>query len=123
MGGPVMILRVYYMLFQSPEGWKLALWFSVVLNVNLAIINLLPIPVLDGGHITLALVEAIRRRPVNVHFLEVIQTSCAVAIIGFMLYIMFFDVQDIPFVQNLLGAKPDAMRFELKDATPAQSQR
>jgi len=117
MGGPVMMMRIYYMFFQSREGWRLALWFSVVLNVNLALLNLLPIPVLDGGHITLAIVEAIRRRPVNVRFLEVIQTGCAVAIIGFMLYIAFFDVQD------LFGPKPDTMRFEPKDATPAQSQR
>jgi len=117
MGGPFMMFRVYYMFFQSREGWRLALWFSVVLNVNLAMLNLLPIPVLDGGHITLALVEAIRRRPVNVRFLEVVQTGCAVAIIGFMLYIAFFDVQD------WFGSKPDRMRFEPQDATPAQSQR
>src|SRR4030095_15377232 len=58
MGGPVMMMRVYYIMFESPEGWRMALWFSVVLNVNLALINLLPIPVLDGGHITLAFVEA-----------------------------------------------------------------
>jgi len=116
MGGPVMMMRVYYMFFQSREGWRLALWFSVVLNVNLALLNLLPIPVLDGGHITLALVEAIRRRPVNVRFLEVVQTSCAVAIIGFMLYIAFFDVQD------LFGPKADRMRFEQKDTAPAQAQ-
>jgi regulator of sigma E protease len=117
MGGPVMMMRVYYMFFQSREGWRLALWFSVVLNVNLALLNLLPIPVLDGGHITLAVVEAIRRRPVNVRFLEVVQTSCAVVIIGFMLYIAFFDVQD------LFGPKQDSMHFEHKDASPAESQR
>ena len=108
MGGPVMMMRVYYMFFQSREGWRLALWFSVVLNVNLALLNLLPIPVLDGGHITLAIVEAIRRRPVNVRFLEVVQTSCAVVIIGFMLYIAFFDVQD------LFSPKGDQMRFAPK---------
>jgi regulator of sigma E protease len=102
MGGPVMMMRVYYMFFQSREGWRLALWFSVVLNVNLALLNLLPIPVLDGGHITLAIVEAIRRRPVNVRFLEIVQTSFAVVIIGFMFYIAFFDVQD------LFGPRPDA---------------
>jgi regulator of sigma E protease len=117
MGGPVMMMRVYYMFFQSREGWRLALWFSVVLNVNLALLNLLPIPVLDGGHITLAIVEAIRRRPVNVRFLEIVQTSFAVVIIGFMFYIAFFDVQD------LFGSKPDRMRFESNNATPAQSQR
>ncbi len=109
MGGPVMMMRVYYMFFESREGWRLALWFSVVLNVNLALINLLPIPVLDGGHITLALVEAVRRRPVSVRFLEVVQTGCAVLIIGFMLYIAFFDVQD------LFGTKQDKLRFEPRD--------
>ena len=123
MGGPIMMMRLYYMFFQSREGWRLALWFSVVLNVNLALLNLLPIPVLDGGHITLALVEAIRRRPVNVRFLEVVQTGCAVMIIGFMLYIAFFDVQDLPLIQRLFGSKPDQLRFEQKAATPAQSQK
>jgi len=116
MGGPVMMLRVYYMLFQSREGWRLALWFSGVLNINLALINLLPIPVLDGGHITLAIIEAIRRRPVNVRFLEIVQTSFAVVIIGFMFYIAFFDVQD------LFGSKPSQMRFESKDTPPSQPQ-
>ena len=84
------------------RGWQLALWFSVILNVNLAILNLLPIPVLDGGHIVLALIESVRRKPVNMRVLEVIQTSCAVLIIGYMLYITFFDVQDLPFVRKKL---------------------
>jgi len=73
----------------------MALWFSVVLNVNLALLNLIPMPVLDGGHIALAIVEASRRRPVNARVLEIVQTACAVVIIGFMIYIAFFDVQDL----------------------------
>ena len=102
LSGPVGIGRIYYLLFQSERGWQLALWFSVILNVNLAILNLLPIPVLDGGHIVLALIESVRRKPVNMRVLEVIQTSCAVLIIGYMLYITFFDVQDLPFVRKKL---------------------
>jgi regulator of sigma E protease len=102
LSGPVGIGRIYYLLFQSERGWQLALWFSVILNVNLAILNLLPIPVLDGGHIVLALIESVRRKPVNMKVLEVIQTSCAVLIIGYMLYITFFDVQDLPFVRKPL---------------------
>ncbi len=61
-----MIMQTYYRLFDSDFGWQLALWFSVVFNVNLALINLLPIPILDGGHIVLALIEGIRRRPINI---------------------------------------------------------
>src|SRR5216110_690300 len=102
LSGPVGIGRIYYMLFQNERGWQLALWFSVILNVNLAILNMLPIPVLDGGHIVLAIIESIRRRPVNMRVLEVVQTSCAAVIIGYMLYITFFDVQDLPFVRKKL---------------------
>ena len=116
MGGPVMMLRIYYVMFENKEGWRMALWFSVVLNVNLALLNLLPIPVLDGGHITLALVEAVRRRPVNMRVLEVVQTACAVLIIGFMVYIAFFDVQD------LFGGGRDRPKFSPKP-TPAKSER
>src|SRR5205823_8552715 len=52
LGGAVMIIRLYTILLQSENGWRLVLWFSVVLNVNLALLNMLPFPVLDGGHIT-----------------------------------------------------------------------
>jgi regulator of sigma E protease len=95
MSGPVMIVRIYYMLFEGDNGWKLALWFSVILNVNLAILNMLPIPVLDGGHIVLALIEGVRRKPVNMKLLEWVQTACATLIIGYMLYISFFDIGDL----------------------------
>jgi regulator of sigma E protease len=94
MSGPIMIVRIYYMLFEGDNGWKLALWFSVILNVNLAILNMLPIPVLDGGHIVLALIESVRRKPVNMRILEWVQTACATLIIGYMLYISFFDIGD-----------------------------
>jgi regulator of sigma E protease len=114
MSGPVMMMQVYYRMFSSEAGWRMALWFSVVLNVNLALLNLLPIPVLDGGHILLAVIEAVRRRPVNMRVLEVVQTACAFLIIGFMIYIAFFDVQD------LFGIGRDRPKFAPK-STPAKS--
>jgi len=95
LSGPVGIGRIYYLLFQSERGWQLALWFSVILNVNLAILNMLPIPVLDGGHIVLALIESVRRKPVNIRVLEFVQTGCAVLIIGYMAYVSFFDLGDL----------------------------
>lgn len=94
LGGAVMIIRLYTNLFESENGWRMVLWFSVVLNVNLALLNLLPFPVLDGGHITLALIEAARRRPVSARVLQYLQTACAVILIGFMLFIAFFDTGD-----------------------------
>ena len=94
LGGPVMIIRAYKSFFESENGWRRVLWFSVVLNVNLALLNMVPFPVLDGGHILLALIEAIRRRPVSAKILQSIQTACAILLIGFIAYTMFFDTGD-----------------------------
>ncbi len=102
LSGPVGIVRIYYLLFQSPFGWRLALWFSVILNVNLAIINMLPIPVLDGGHIVLGIIESVRRKPLNTRVLEYVQGFCTVLIVGVILYITFFDIEDLPFVRKKL---------------------
>jgi regulator of sigma E protease len=102
LSGPVGIFRVYVLLFQSEYGWQLALWFSVILNVNLAILNMLPIPVLDGGHIVLGIIESVRRRPLNTRVLELVQGVCTAVIIGVIIYVTFFDVQDLPFVRNKL---------------------
>ena len=113
LGGAVKILDVYARLFNSEQGWRLALWFSVLMNVNLAILNMLPIPVLDGGHIVLALIEAVRRRPVSTRVLSAIQTGCAVLLIGFMLYIAFYDVQDLPWKRS--KEKPVEVKFAPKN--------
>jgi regulator of sigma E protease len=102
LSGPVGIGNLLYRLFGSDYGWRLALWFSVILNVNLAIINMVPLPVLDGGHVMLAMIEGIRRKPLNIRLLEVINTACAMLIIAYMLYITFFDVQDLPFIKPTL---------------------
>lgn len=94
LGGFVMIIRVYKNSLDSDNGWRRVLWFSVLLNVNLAMLNMLPFPVLDGGHITLALLELIRRRPVSAKFLNLLQSACAILLIGFMAYLGFFDTGD-----------------------------
>jgi regulator of sigma E protease len=110
LSGPVGIMRIYYLLFESPDGWRLAIWFSVVLNVNLAFLNLLPIPVLDGGHIMLAIIEGIRRKPINVRVLEIVQSAFALLLVGYMLYVTFFDVQDLPWRKSANEA-PQELRF------------
>lgn len=112
LSGPANIMRMYYMLFESENGWRLALWFSVVFNVNLAILNMLPIPVLDGGHITLAIIEGILKKPIHPGILLKLQGACGLALIGFMLYVTFFDVQDFSLPQ-----KPVEIRFDTPDSS------
>jgi len=64
-----------------------------MLNLNLALINLLPIPVLDGGHIIFSMIERIRRKPLNARLMQSMTMAFAALLIGFMLYITFFDIQ------------------------------
>jgi regulator of sigma E protease len=66
----------------------------VLFNVNLAVLNMLPFPVLDGGHITLAILEKIAGRPVRARVLEVLQTACALMLISLMLYVTSKDIGD-----------------------------
>jgi regulator of sigma E protease len=118
LSGAVKILNIYYMLFQSEQGWRLALWFSVVINVNLAILNMVPLPVLDGGHIVLAIIDSCRRRPVSAKTLQTIQSACAFLLIGFMLFVTFFDVQELGGGKGRDKNPPDP-QFAPKAAAPA----
>ncbi len=88
LSGPVGILSI--LAVETKTDFRLALSFLVLLNINLAIINLLPIPVLDGGHILIAIIEKIRRRPLSLKFIEVVTTGFAALLIGFMLYVTFY---------------------------------
>ncbi len=95
MSGPVGIFRLYYTLFQHPDGWRMVVWFSVLFNINLALLNMLPFPVLDGGHIVMAIGEAIRKKPLQGRVLEFVQTACALALFGFIIFVSFKDTGDI----------------------------
>ena len=112
LGGAVMIIRVYSNLFQDVEGWRLVLWFSVVLNVNLAMLNMLPLPVLDGGHILLSLVEVVRRRAASPKILNWIQSGFAVFLIMFMVWIAFYDIGD--WIRGTRGSRPQEIIFAPK---------
>ena len=107
-----MIIRLYSNLFESEHGWRQVLWFSVIINVNLALLNLLPFPVLDGGHIALALLEAVRRRPVSATVLQYLQSACAVLLIAFMLFLAFFDTGD--WVRSARQTREEPMVFAPK---------
>lgn len=91
MSGPVGIVN--HLSIFARIGFKKLLWFVVFINVNLAILNLLPIPVLDGGHMLFATIEKLRGKPLPLAFLERTQVAFVVLLFSFMLYVTFFDVQ------------------------------
>jgi regulator of sigma E protease len=113
LNGPVGIMNIFYFVLSNQDGWRTALWLAVLINVNLAMLNLFPLPILDGGHILLSVIEWVRRRPLSMAILEPLQTGCALLLISYMAYITFFDVQDSGHLA--LGAGE-----ELKFAPPAK---
>jgi len=94
LSGPVGIGGMFYDLLKSPDGWRMVFWFAVVVNVNLALLNMLPIPVLDGGHITLAILEKLRGRTMSMRVLDPVMTLFALLLIGLMLFVTVPDVAD-----------------------------
>ena len=90
LSGPVGILAMLGAWVKT--DYRLALNFLVLLNINLAILNMLPIPVLDGGHTVMGFIEGIFRRKIPVKILEWTSTCFAVALISLMLYVTFHDV-------------------------------
>ena len=114
LNGPVGIMNIFFAVLSSPDGWRLALWLAVLINVNLAIINLFPLPVLDGGHILLSVIEWIRRRPLSMSILEPLQTGCALLLIGYMVFITFYDAQDSGKIAMNLGSSDGPIKFAPK---------
>jgi regulator of sigma E protease len=82
--------------------YRLALSFLVLLNINLAILNMMPLPVLDGGHIVMAFFEAIFRRPVPVKLQEYATTVFAVLLISFMVYVSYHDLGRLPLFKTMM---------------------
>ena len=79
------------------------LWLGSLLNIVLFLLNLLPIPVLDGGHIVLALLEIIFRRPMPQKILEPITIGFVVLLVSFMLFVSFYDVKKLatPLIRSM----------------------
>jgi regulator of sigma E protease len=121
LAGPVGILAMLASAVNS--DYRLALSFLVLLNINLAVINLLPIPVLDGGHILMAIIEKIRRRPLSIKFVEYTTTGFAVLLISFMLYVTVFgDIKRFPLYRAMFKNNVQIQQSaQPAEAAPAQT--
>jgi len=93
LSGPVGIGKIYWDAAQA--GIRYVLWIAILVNVNLAIFNLLPIPVLDGGHMLFATIGKIRGRALPVNFIAAAQSVFIVLLFSMILYVSVFDVRRI----------------------------
>ena len=73
-------------------GFGYLLWLTALLSANLAIINILPIPALDGGHLLFLLIEKIRRKPMNQKVEAIINQIFFFALILLILAVTVKDV-------------------------------
>jgi len=89
VGGPVAILSYYVGIIKT--SIMLAVWFTGFLNVNLAVINLLPMPVLDGGHIMFSLWEMVTRRPPRPKVVNALVNAFAVLLISLFVFLSIRD--------------------------------
>ena len=95
LSGPIGIGLGFWRAAQSDYPVRFAIWFAVLLNLNLAIFNLLPIPVLDGGHMVFATIGRIRSRALPANFVAAAQGVFVVLLLSLMLYVSYFDVRRI----------------------------
>lgn len=92
MSGPVGIGETKYKILSGPHGLQFLFYFWVIFNINLAIFNLLPLPVLDGGHITMAIGEMIRKKPISTAVLEKIQIVFVMLLFGMIIFVTTKDI-------------------------------
>ena len=97
---------------------RLVVWFIIFLNVNLAIVNLLPIPVLDGGHILFATIARLRGRALPANFTTVTQSVFIVLLFSLFLYTFFNDVRRI--TRDTRADSPPAANPPAAPAGPEQ---
>jgi regulator of sigma E protease len=93
LGGPIMIAQLAGQ--QAHQGFANVAIFTVMLSVELAIINLIPVPMLDGGHLFFFLVECVRGKPVEVRHREMAQRVGLVVIVALMAFVIFNDISRI----------------------------
>jgi regulator of sigma E protease len=101
MGGPLKIAQV--------SGQSLAMgpsqfvFLIALISINLGFINLLPLPVLDGGHLLFYGIEAVRRRPIEPQVMEWAFRGGLMAILALMLLVTFNDLGAFGVWRNLAG--------------------
>ena len=101
MSGPVGIVDAIGETYQEsrPDGWFYVamnlLMMAILLSVNLGVMNLLPIPALDGGRLVFLLIEAVRGKPVNREAEGMVHFAGLLLLMGLLVFVTFKDVRGL----------------------------
>lgn len=94
LGGPIKIAQ--YSGQQFSAGWLSFVSFAALISINLAFINFLPIPGLDGGHLAFYAAEAVRRKPLNARSQEWAFRTGMALVLALMLFVTLNDLANLP---------------------------
>lgn len=95
MTGPIGIVRGFWEAANTEYPLRVALWFTILINISLAVFNLLPIPVLDGGQIVFATIGKLRGRALPPDFINATQSVFVVLLFSMIIYVSYYDVRRI----------------------------
>ncbi len=106
VGGPIRIAQITGEL--TKDGLVPAVMFTVMLSINLGLINLFPIPVLDGGHLVMLFIELVRGKPLNERSQEIAFRFGLALVLSLMVFatwqdLMRFDFGFIDYVRSLVS--------------------
>ena len=90
IGGPILMAQMTGE--QAQQGLLNLIFFTALLSINLGILNLLPIPILDGGHLAFFGIELLRGRPISVKKREVAQRVGLVLLVALMIFAFYNDI-------------------------------
>lgn len=94
LGGPIKMAK--FSAEQLSLGWPQFIYFVAMISINLAFINLLPIPALDGGHLAFYAAEAVRRRPASARSQEWAFRTGIAFVLALMLFVTINDIVSLP---------------------------
>jgi regulator of sigma E protease len=111
LGGPIAITTTLYRSVKN-GSIRFGLYFVVLVSFALAIFNLLPLPVLDGGHMTLALIEIIIRKPVHDGTVKVLTIIFIALLVTMMIFVTFNDISKEVKIYNYQNNKEAPQKVE-----------
>lgn len=102
LGGPILIAQMAGA--QAKEGVVQFLLFMALLSINLAVLNVLPIPILDGGHLLFYGIELVTGREINLRWREMAQQVGFVLLILLMIFVFMMDIErlNIQFISDFI---------------------
>jgi regulator of sigma E protease len=101
LSGPIEMVRITYNV--AGLSFTEFLHFLAIISINLAVVNFLPIPVLDGGHMVILIIEKIRGKPVSERLLVIVTITGLCIVLALMVFTIAIDITKFEWFQRLFG--------------------